>query len=322
MTDFVLHLGLRKTATTTLQRALFAHHSQIFYLGRYHRFPGTKECRSQELYRVLEPAIWKVRKAFDLDAARRAIETGVLSEMADRQVPLGSWESLGSAMTPQTLSESLRRLEGLFGGCRVMIMLRNPLTWVPSLYLQQLKKRFVKAEEQVPKGGRHLESVEQWFQRKSRDTGPAKLLAYADNIRAAAEVLGKPNVGVFLFEDLVVDSNGYYNKICDFLGIDVEECRSLTANQRQNQGMTVAQLAELQRIDAAWWSRVSWRFKSRVDRRRQLENGCGTQGVESAAARVDLPKALIRRIEEETRIPHRWLMAEFGLDLAQHGYPL
>ncbi|MFM8173338.1 MAG: hypothetical protein ACKN81_07315, partial [Pirellulaceae bacterium] len=49
----VLHIGLPKTGTTTLQTLLFEHHSGIGYLGKNRGFPGEKNCRSQQIYELL-----------------------------------------------------------------------------------------------------------------------------------------------------------------------------------------------------------------------------------------------------------------------------
>lgn len=65
MTDMYLHMGLPKTATTTLQRCLFKHHSQIYYLGRDADVNPERGCISNDVHEFLSPLLWRTDKPFD-----------------------------------------------------------------------------------------------------------------------------------------------------------------------------------------------------------------------------------------------------------------
>ena len=56
----LLHLGLAKTGTATLQRALFLKHPQVHYLGKIVGVKNnTKEdCLDDTTYKILEPILW------------------------------------------------------------------------------------------------------------------------------------------------------------------------------------------------------------------------------------------------------------------------
>jgi len=52
---FLLHIGLPKTGTTTLQHSLFTSHPEICFFGKYLGRKIPQECQSQEIYKFLNP---------------------------------------------------------------------------------------------------------------------------------------------------------------------------------------------------------------------------------------------------------------------------
>lgn len=67
-TRLLLHVGLSKTGTTTLQRALFANHPEISYLGKYVPSKAPKGCLSQDVYDFLNPLLWDFSRPLDVGA--------------------------------------------------------------------------------------------------------------------------------------------------------------------------------------------------------------------------------------------------------------
>lgn len=224
-------------------------------------------------------------------------------------------------MNPSRFSESLRRLAQIFGGCRVMIALRNPLTWLPSVYLQELRGNFLKRNRKYMADRAYLD-IEEWFDRKLSAWGNDGSFRYAQNIRAAAELLGKSNLGVFVYEDLIADARRYYEKIGTFLGIDTEECQRLTESKHLHPRITQGQLKEMRNTEGSGLRWAAWRFSTQKQRRGHLESSDSTGASEDAPAQVVLPESVVDRIKADTRESHHWFSTEFGLELEKYGYPL
>lgn len=319
MTDFVLHVGLPKTATTTLQRTFFPHHSQVYFVGKNTRYPGRNGCRSAEMHRALAPAIWDTSRPFDETAIRDGLGPATLAEMAGHKVVLGSWEALGTMADTAHFSEMLRRLARLFGRCRVMVTVRNPYTWVPSLYLQQLQGNFVKRDRRLMQK-RPFHGVEDWFHGMDREDGN-RLFAFGRNLGEAVDLFGKANVGVFVYEELAVDPRGYFGRMCEFLGVDLDECLELTSTRHFNPRISQAQLDMMRRVDASWPRRLAWLVGSRRYRSRLLK-GAAASVRDDRPAVVALPERLRQEIAGQAGATYRWFAEEFGLALDRHGYPL
>lgn len=321
MTDFVLHVGLPKTATTTLQNEFFSAHSEIFYLGKYARRPVQRGCRSVAIHQALDLAIWNLAQPFDADRLRDGIGAGTWSEMAERKVILGSWEALGTMTESARFAEMLRRLARLFGRCRVMITVRNPYAWVPSLYLQELRGSFIQ-RNRIAMADRPFHELEDWLHGMDHRRDGNLLYSFGDNIREAVALFGKANVGVFLYEDLVADAKAYYAGLCDFIGVDLDECLALTSKKHLHPRITEGQLELMRKADASLVSRLAWRFAPRRNRARQFKGAANQAGADDGPVVIRLPESIRREIADRSRATHRWLAGEFGLDLERHGYPL
>ena len=62
----ILHVGLEKTGTTTIQKSFFATHPEIYYIGKYVRKKIPKGCLSQEIYNFMNPLIWNISRPLDV----------------------------------------------------------------------------------------------------------------------------------------------------------------------------------------------------------------------------------------------------------------
>ena len=315
--SIIIHIGLPKTATTTLQNALFANHSQIFYLGKTLGSSAFKGCTTKEWCELLKPVIWEVNKSCDVDSLRALYSRKLEAEHAVGRKVIGSWESLGRRPARQNL-EMVGRISSVSGGCRLMISLRNPLVHLPSLYLQQIKGHFVARNKAFMGDAMFMEFDEWYSQMNSREPGACDVNAHLETIRMASEILGKENVGVFLFEDLIKDPDRYYQSICEFIGVDVEEGLSLVRQKHLHKRIRQGQLDWLRKVNASSWRKRLLRcLGSR--RRSRLFNGVKN---DLSPARVTLSGEMTESISAATRDGHRWLVDHYGLPLETHGYPL
>ncbi len=104
--------------------------------------------------------------------------------------------------------------------------------------------------------------IDEWLKRKiSKKLTLEETFPYSRNIQAAVNLLGKENVGVFVFEELVNDPERYYSAICDFIGIDVAQGLELTRQRHLNKRITQGQVEYLQRLSNSTFYKLILKFK-------------------------------------------------------------
>ena len=193
MTGIVLHIGLSKTATTTLQRAVFQHHSQIYYLGKIAGSRHGRQCASADTYEFLAPMLWQTDQPCDIAAAKDFYAETLEPRAGANQVILGSWEGLGQqGIAP--FEASVQRLLAVCGVCRILISLRDPVTRLPSMYLQHLRGN----QKQL---ARTYVTFDEWLDSQEQQLGSLEgVFAYREYVEVAVRLLGAANVGVFLLK--------------------------------------------------------------------------------------------------------------------------
>lgn len=311
----VLHIGMPKTGTTTLQSLLFARHTGIDFLGKTREYPGPMNCRSQEIYPLLRPLLWKVSEPWNAAALRSQWEVA-LKDRDPSKVLVGSWEGLGSSVLSDH-QETLRRAMATFGSCRLLICLRNPITLVPSMYLQSLRGRHDVSNGEVF-GTHWFMEIDQWIA-KWRDTGRLnRLLSYAERIRISAELLGEENVLVLLYEDLCQDQERFVRTICQFLGVDEAEGLGHVQQGHLHTRISQDQIEFLRRVERSYIWRWWLNRKSPKAQRQILDAHAGA----GTPARIELPAPCVGIVADATREGNRWLMERYRLDLERYQYPL
>jgi len=311
-TPLTLHIGLAKTGTSTLQRNLFADHPGIHYFGKITKSRVKKQSLDEMTYRLLCPILWKVHDPMDTEATRSLLQDKILPGIPENRVLLGSWESL-SGRYFENYVEMLDRSQAIFGGCRIMITLRNPLTRLPSLYLQNLRGNFIRNNSSWM-GYQSYVSIEDWYRNK---IARSPLLDYCEFIRIAIEKLGRDNVGAFLFEALQHNSSEYCRSICEFIGIDFDIAISLIQDKHVNARLSEAQLAHMRNMKSSWYRRRQHSFSTRYSRNKYL-----LRMPSRPPAKVDLTEQLVKEVSDRTRDDHRWLADTLKLPIEKYGYPL
>jgi hypothetical protein len=311
-----LHVGLPKTATSTLRNTFFRRHTEIYCLNGCAGFYHIRGCCSEPLYQALAPLFWD-RAAYPGAPRLRKQLLAQLGQVGDK-VLLASWETLGNSRNAE-FESMLLDSAAVFGDLRLIFTLRNPLTRMPSLYLQALKICGAGTEQHpsVPKGRLYL-PFEDWLYRVAPD-GHDYRFAFGDNLKCAVRHLGVERVGVFLFEDLLEDPEGFFQGMAEFLGIDPDEARK-QESEHWNPALTAGQVAFLQRMDASASERGQWLALPREEREARLGRLRDEGGGEKY--RVQLDDGQKDYIVRRSQAVHRWIAATFQLDLRRHGYPL
>ena len=197
--------------------------------------------------------------------------------------------------------------------------IRNPLTHTPSKYLQNIRGHFIR-QNRPWMGYQPYIDIDEWLKRKiAKRKSLDNLFTYSRNIQAAVDLLGRENVGVFVFEELVDNPDQYYAAICNFIGIDVTQGLELTQQKHLQQRITQGQLEYLQRLSKSLsWEKILLKIKGEKYRLRLFMANAG----DSVQAKVPLPPQWEKEISDVTRAGNRWIIENYHLPLGKYDYPL
>jgi hypothetical protein len=319
-----LHLGMRKTASTCIQRNLFAKHSQIAYLGKY---DGQDNLYPSRAARTLHAHLVG-RRAPSIPRCRALVSRFVSRAVDAGRVPVFSREGLTAGGSSHKRKQA-RLFRELVGDCKAMIVVRRPLDFVESMYFQDLKG-FQKLNRKLgPWAARLGEapryfSIEQWLGAmwSLPKKGAFGHLLCAETADAYADVFGRDRVRVFLFEQLVQDTDGVIADLCEFIGIDAEEGVGLLQGRRANDRWTELQIRRLKQIERSPMRRTLYRRGPKVVRDRLLALDGKAEPGAQRKAQAAIPAAWQERIVQYARDDHRRLAQHWGLPLDQYGYSL
>jgi len=320
----VIHIGMPKTATTTLQRHLFAFHSEIYYLGRYegplfrkkhHKFDACRDATVQAL--MQEIAYGNV---YDPDFARcKELLSQVLFPAKGKNLlPVWSWESYATDILARRRVRA-RNLKKVFGKAKIIMTLRNPVALLESAYFQQLKRDNIGAYAKFGKLP-YYRSIDRWLDENF--TGEIMPhLQYGETLRIYAEQFGVGNINVFLFEKLVENSSSFFENLCSTMGIDAEEGLRLVADCVDNQRWTIVQLERLKTIAHSKIKSFSFACNDKKKRKEML--GLDKEGIpflRGEKARAPISAAWREKIYAVTEEGNRRLEQVFNLPLEKYGY--
>ena len=234
---------------------------------------------------------------------------------------VASWEALGTAQ-PAKFCKMLNRVKSVVDDVGLLFVLRNPLTWAPSLYLQNVQGNYVRNNRRRFASTPYL-SLGSWMESHATRSGDlCTWLCHSTNIQTAVSLLGRENVGVFLYEELSNQPNTYFTSLARFLGIDAQESLRLVLGSHFNPRLLQAELEFIEQVGNSLPGKIRWRFSQPAQRRRAMKAYLAKQGHPTQPARILLTEEWQERVSEATRAGNQWLASELGLDLAAHGYPI
>ena len=219
--NIFIHPGFAKTATTSLQKLVFAHHPEIQYLGLPERISDVRWAIKHICY--ADSIIYDEEKVSDIfNAALQSFDL--------KRPVLLSHETF-------TLHESkdkglvARRLKTLFPEAKVFFTLRRQEEVLGSFYLQKLP-RYMRENSFAP--------FDRWLkdQAKSAHLSILDDLNYFHVVNYYAKLFGKESIRLFLFEDLRKDTISYARQIAEYIGVDPVIFQNLIQSDKKNPTVT------------------------------------------------------------------------------------
>jgi len=319
--QYFIHIGLPKTATTTLQDNVFFHHPGVNYLG--------KPCNRPDVDRSLQgptseliTRIWHTPPEEDCDATLQDLrDRGVTPQETPDKPNVMSAEEL-SYSTPQRILVP-KRLAKLFPQARILLTTRSQLTSLPSAYFW----KYLNFEINT--------SFDNWFDKMVRHSSeppnrinqPLNLPRFGTLMKAYAEEFGAENILILPLEILSRDSELFARTLGDFMGIDATRIHELLGTGRRNTRMSLPAI-KYQRFIKKSLARF---MPKRLRRRTNVLHGVHKWGLNGFITRRlnRKPVASLELNEQQNRFIHdfyspenRMIAETYDVDLAKYGYPM
>lgn len=320
----VVHIGMPKTATKTLQWRLFAGHEAIFYLGRYDgsvfggQYRPFRACRDELVFKVMDQVAYRGIHSPDMAYCRSAMDDYLKAPMQQGLVPVWSWESYCTDNAHNRRVRA-RNLKQLFGKAKIVVSVRHPVKLLKSAYMQQLRRDNIGGRYRKGRNG-FYRAIDEWV-RADVANDITDHLEYPETIGMYVDEFGADNVCVLPFELLVADSRAFYERLCRFMGIDLERALELLGENVDNSRWTEVQLKILERINGSRLQKLKFRFASKRERKQMLDlDQKGKPLGDAPKASPAMSPDVMRDVVERTRAGNEWLERTFTLGLQGYGY--
>jgi hypothetical protein len=209
-----IHIGLAKTGTTSLQRSVFSRHSQILYLGKY----WDDSYVTHPLHRLAR----QNPKGFDFRETRvrfeemigNGAETGL-----QKRICLLSEEALTGYRTfnPAICAD---RAHEMFPQANILLVLRQPIDWLMSMYFFRLGLRFPET----------LDGFDRWLTAGLVGSGVGTdmgILHIGAIVRKWVELQGRDRIKIMFYEEFRANAEDFVSEMGRALDIDPVEANAL-----------------------------------------------------------------------------------------------
>lgn len=234
-----IHAGFPKCASTTLQEHLFSRHPALQHFpypvksGKYGQALSA-DVRETGI-RFFDQLLNADRLQYDPAEARRLLKAYVLDRLEPGKIPVLSHERLVSEVPHADRTLRAARLRELFPDpwkVRIVMVLRNQPDAIRSRYNASPSDPFCQSPYSVssPMG------PEPWlaWQEENLHRGFLGILDYHALARFYADLFGRENLGIFLFEEFVREKPLFVEKLAGFMGIDGDEALALLSRAHSN----------------------------------------------------------------------------------------
>ncbi|MDG2389772.1 MAG: sulfotransferase domain-containing protein [Planctomycetaceae bacterium] len=320
--DFFLHIGMPKTGTTTLQYCLFSKHSQVNYLGKYNLNKAPKRPAATQLFYKFGKNPYQPTNDESKALLKLVTETREMGQTS-------MYSREGLCALPEFHRERVSTfVKNTFLAPRVLLTIREPLSFVESLYFQHLngyqfgRRKIVEEVLGVPP--RYFD-INQWFDIESKSKVKQKnapllrQLKFGETALHYARVLGKENVKIMVFEQLKSNSDEYYRELCDFMQIDLEEAKQLAKDRIKNFRWTEEPINRIKQYERSSAIR-RWYFRQQGKEWRNNALGINKISENSQRATANISPEIKQKILDLTRSQCQIIESEFNIPLKAYGY--
>ncbi len=305
MTHSVIHIGANKTGSTTLQRCLFRNNPDLVYLG--------EDGEGYDDYKDIVNSLVADDDIHFVSGDAKNLFERFLSRSKGKTF-LYSNEDIMTSRVPGLCA---RRLHDLVPGAKILAVVRNQLTAIPSWYANH--GAYLR---NVPRSyWRRYVTFDDWMDYCTTfiNYSPIDGYFYYRIINLYASLFGKENVHVLLFEDFVYQREKFMKDLCRILRIDDKDALSRIKGRHERQRNTARQLT-YHKFRSSFFHGVSLSQYLPGGKRlknmwlKYLEGGPAAGGFMSDHWR--------NKINELYRGDNTKLALEYGLPLKQYGYPM
>jgi len=296
----IIHVGVSKTGTSTLQEEVFPAHEGIDF-----RF-WPAEGDIPQLYDCLY-----ADTIYDDEARFEACAQAIAESHRDATGPvLYSREHL----THQRYEKGVMaaRLRRLFGKARIVITIRNQFDWIESSYIwdQNILRTPWQGLPPSMEGYLAGQWKERWRSRLS--SGDFGVI-----VRRYVELFGRENVCVLPFEEFVGEPDLFADRLFGFLGVDRERGRALMEGKHRNPRLSARERAFLR-----WRAWLVPLALQRVCARWNMPSAITAWLRGGPRYRAPVPQAWRERLGAHYAPGNRYIMETFALPLGRYGYPV
>ncbi len=222
----LIHIGLPKAGSSTLQECLFSKHPELEYLGQsnLHQNKNAKYV----IKSILKDGY------FETDSVKKHVETicqdikskGKTLLVSDEAISFGEfllrgqqWEIISDH------SRTANNIRHILGPSQILVVLRAQIDWLISMHKQGLKN------------GRYTHtSFDTWLTHEmaNKKDHLFALMDYHNLYQSYADTFGKDSVHILFYEDYNSDFKNIGLKIGEICGVDAKTCASLIGDDIRN----------------------------------------------------------------------------------------
>ncbi len=302
----LIHIGLAKTATTSLQRNLLDPHPDIYHFGFDKR------------NLAMRWALMMIKSQDSIDYRQSAV-THVISGLFERN-PLGKKKLVVSdefltlpyhpAYPAVDRAVIAQRLRDIFGDAKVLLVIRRPADLMCSLYSEWMKWY----------GTHHMsrDGIDSWVSGMLNRTATTwlSMLKYCDIFEIYCRIFGSDRMMLFLYEDLEKDNDAYAENLCWHIGVGEDGAGELFKKKRFRSRLTEWQVQERILFARRPWL---WRAYERLSNFK-LSRTLLRRISSSEESGFDLSPEVKERINQRYASQYEKLASETGLNLRAYGY--
>lgn len=309
-----IHIGLRKAASTTLQRGLFARLPQLRHFGMWHE-DGTR-FHDPRVPELIHRVILSDGVNYDRPAAKALAVDAILSNLSPAHINTLSDEKLGGFWRGYADRRLIaERLKDLFGEIRIIVMVREQIDHFLANYIAlggEYKLAPDRLRVRLPVTD-HLE-----YMMRYPDYEQLGHLKVGQLTAMYADIVGRENVCVLVFEEMRDDMPAFAARIGGFLGVEAGAVTACLQGRHENLRRKTQSMLAYRSLRAHLLPGI--KLSSLLPQR--MHDGFQTALARGPKSQIRLPAEWVERLRGYYADDNARLAGTFGLDLARWGYAL